>query len=422
MSKIRIVLQGGLTAFVIYFCMYAFRKPFAAATFSEPDLWNIDFKVMLVIAQVLGYTISKFIGIRFISEHSRSRRALYIVAFIGFAELALLGYALVSHPFKPLMLFLNGLPLGMIWGLVFAYLEGRTITELLSAMLSASYIAASGITKSVGKWLMNAHGFNEFWMPFATGALFLVPLLLALFLIEKIPAPDEIDVAHRRKRVSMSKADRQTMFKRLAPGILGFSFILLLATAFRDIRDNFAAELWAQLGYASSASVFSTTEMIISAVVLVFLVVFVFFKNNVRALQLIQFSMVFGASILVGSTFLYEQTLISPFLWMTLSGLGLYITYVPMGSIIFERISAIFDFNSNAGFLIYIADAISYLGSVMVLLVKELFYPELSFFNFFTTIAYVVGVSILILLTFTFYYFNIKTKNIHGSTGNIRTV
>ena len=100
-------------------------------------------------------------------------------------------------------------------------------------------------------------------------------------------------------------------------------------------------------------------------------------------------------------------------MWMTISGLGLYITYVPMGSIIFERISAIFDLNSNAGYLIYIADAISYLGSVVVLLLKELFYPQLSFFNFFTTIAYIVSIAILVLLVFTYVYFQHKTKSIN---------
>ncbi|MGQ4828663.1 hypothetical protein, partial [Enterococcus faecalis] len=43
---------AGLMAFGVYFAMYAFRKPFAAASFSGLTLFGLDYKVVLVIAQV----------------------------------------------------------------------------------------------------------------------------------------------------------------------------------------------------------------------------------------------------------------------------------------------------------------------------------------------------------------------------------
>ena len=52
-------------------------------------------------------------------------------------------------------MFLNGLPLGMIWGLVFGYMEGRRVSEVLGAILCASFILSSGVVKSVGAWLMS---------------------------------------------------------------------------------------------------------------------------------------------------------------------------------------------------------------------------------------------------------------------------
>ncbi|MFM8930826.1 MAG: DUF5690 family protein, partial [Gemmataceae bacterium] len=55
-------------AFGAYFCMYGFRKPYTAASFRGDTLWGLDWKSMLVIAQVLGYTLSKFLGIKVISE------------------------------------------------------------------------------------------------------------------------------------------------------------------------------------------------------------------------------------------------------------------------------------------------------------------------------------------------------------------
>ena len=44
-------------------------------------------------------------------------------------------------------MFFNGLPLGMIGGLVVRYLEGRRASELLLAALSCSFIVASGAVK-----------------------------------------------------------------------------------------------------------------------------------------------------------------------------------------------------------------------------------------------------------------------------------
>ena len=118
--------------------------------------WDvIGFKLLLIASQVAGYTLSKFLGIKFVSEMPASRRAVTILLLIGWAELALLLFALAPMPVKPLMLFLNGLPLGMVFGLVLAFLEGRRATEALTAGLCASFIVASGVVKSVGKSLID---------------------------------------------------------------------------------------------------------------------------------------------------------------------------------------------------------------------------------------------------------------------------
>jgi hypothetical protein len=55
-----ISIMGGIAAFGCYTCMYAFRKAFAAGTFDNSSFLGIDYKVCLIIAQMLGYTFSKF--------------------------------------------------------------------------------------------------------------------------------------------------------------------------------------------------------------------------------------------------------------------------------------------------------------------------------------------------------------------------
>ena len=136
---------SALSAFCVYTCMYAFRKPFTAAAFADLSFVGIDYKVWLVIAQTIGYTLSKFYGIRFIAELKSTRRSLIIVGFIVAAWIALFFFAITPPPYNIVFLLINGFPLGVIYGLVFSYLEGRRSTELLGAVLASSFIFCFGL-------------------------------------------------------------------------------------------------------------------------------------------------------------------------------------------------------------------------------------------------------------------------------------
>src|SRR5437763_7393898 len=153
-----------VAAFSTYFCMYAFRKPFAAAKF-EGEFFlgtSVTLKTAIVISQIIGYALSKYIGIKVCSEVSATRRAITLVTLIVWAELALIAYGLVPNNFKVIAIFFNGLPLGMVWGLVVWYLEGRRTSELLLAGLSCSYIVSSGIVKDIGRAMMEG-GVADWW-------------------------------------------------------------------------------------------------------------------------------------------------------------------------------------------------------------------------------------------------------------------
>ena len=84
------ILMAALTAAAAYTCMYAFRKPFTAATFDGLVYAGIAYKIWLVVAQALGYMASKFYGIRFISELKPEGRCQSIIILISAAWLALL--------------------------------------------------------------------------------------------------------------------------------------------------------------------------------------------------------------------------------------------------------------------------------------------------------------------------------------------
>src|SRR5438309_1361471 len=89
-----------VAAFGAYACMYAFRKPFKAATYSDITFQGIEFKVVLVAAQVFGYSISKFIGVKVVAEMQPHRRAILILILIGIAEAALVLFGLTPPPYN----------------------------------------------------------------------------------------------------------------------------------------------------------------------------------------------------------------------------------------------------------------------------------------------------------------------------------
>ena len=92
------VVWTAAAAFFTYFSMYAFRKPLSAGTFEGLELWGISYKVILVVAQVLGYLFSKLIGIKVISELQPNRRFLMLIGLVGFSEIALILFALTPFP------------------------------------------------------------------------------------------------------------------------------------------------------------------------------------------------------------------------------------------------------------------------------------------------------------------------------------
>jgi hypothetical protein len=147
-------LYAVFASFTVYFCMYAIRKPFSAGTYPEeillPIVGGIQLKILYVISQLFGYTLSKFLGIKVVSEMTSGKRALVLMGMLAAALVALLLFAITPAPWSAGFLFLNGIPLGMVWGLVFSFLEGRRTTEALAAGLSASYVLADGAVKTAG--------------------------------------------------------------------------------------------------------------------------------------------------------------------------------------------------------------------------------------------------------------------------------
>jgi len=241
-------------------------------------------------------------------------------------------------------------------------------------------------------------------MPFLTGAVFAIPLILFVFFLELVPPPSVEDIKLRTKRAPMNAEERRQFLQRFLPGILLTLVIYVLLTVMRDVRDNFEVEIWASLGVKGSA-IYTSTDTKISVIVLIAMSLLILVKKNLRAFTIIHL-LIIGGCVLIGvSTVLFSMKMISPTSWMTLAGLGLYLGYVPYNAIFFERMIATFHYKSNVGFIIYVADSLGYLGSVTLLLVKELGRPGISWADFFKQGVVFVAVIGGICATLSLIYF-----------------
>jgi len=324
---------------------------------------------------------------------------------ITWAESALLLFAVVDNPIvRVIALFLNGIPLGMVWGLVFSFLEGRKTSELLGAGLSCSYIIASGAVKTIGAlWLES--GVSQFWMPFVTGLCFFPIFLVAIWALSLIPAPNEEDITDRTKREPMNSKERREFIKMFFPGLLFLTMLYFFLTAYRGVRDDFAAEIWTGLGYGGEPLIFTKAEMPIPFVVMFFLALLYLVKNNRIGLYVTHYIMLFGTLLVGISTLLFDLQIIDGAVWMILVGLGLYLAYVPYGCVLFDRLIAAFGVTATAVFMIYVTDAVGYIGTVAVNLYKNFSHSEMSMLNFFRYFSYVTSILCSICFVASLLYF-----------------
>ena len=248
---------------------------------------------------------------------------------------------------------------------------------------------------------MGEHDVSEFWMPFATGLIFLLPFLISALLLDQLPDPDDDDKAERTHREPMDGAHRISFLKRFLVPLVMLFFAYVFLTSYRDFRDNYGVEIFTELGYGSKPGIFSISEICVAFGVLVPLALLFLIRDNFFGLLAAFVLMISGALSLGVSTLLLDRDVISGLSWMILVGIGSYLAYIPYGSILFDRMIAQTHVIGTAVFAIYVADALGYTGSVGVQLYKDLVAGETTRLDFFRAFTYALsaGSAALILVS-----------------------
>ena len=243
-------------------------------------------------------------------------------------------------------------------------------------------------------------------------------LALATFCVYRLREPSSIEHAITYSLLALTLSFLLFLaggFQYSAGFYVGRFFVaagsfVVLTTALRDFRDNFAPELWAALGVRHAAALLTASELPVAVLSLTVLGVIIVVKDNARALMVIHAVVALGLGLLGASTLLYQSHWLSPIAWMILSGAGLYMAYVPFNAMLFDRLIAVSGTVGTAGFLIYIADASGYVGSCSLLIWRNFGLVELNWLQVFIASAYGTSLVGIVLVIFSAVFFLRKAR------------
>ena len=229
-------------------------------------------------------------------------------------------------------------------------------------------------------------------------------MLLFIWLLAHVPKPTDRDELDRTERVPMNRRDRRDYLGTMAWGIAGLVLAYMLLTAVRDYRDKFAVEILDAVG-ANDAAHLATSEIPVTVIILVVLAAVMYVRKHKQAIVLIHLMIMSGLLLAAGSTYAFQQGYLDGFVWYMVVGTGLYLAYAPYNGVLFERIIAFFRQPGNAGYFIYIADAMGYLSSVGILLWKNFGENSEKPIDFFIKVTYGTAAVGVISVTVSLAYF-----------------
>ena len=414
LSDFLFILWAGGAALLSYSLVYALRKPFTAASFENVEFFDMDYKVVVTISQILGYVVSKFIGIKLISELQSEERFKFILTSVLLAEASLILFGLLSTPFNVAAMFLNGLSLGCMWGVIFSFIEGRRVTDILASLLGVSMVISSGTAKSVGLYVMNHLHVSEFWMPALIGAVALPLLLLLGWALNKLPEPNKEDIAMKSERETLNGKQRWELFKSFMP-FLSMLFIANIAiVVLRDIKEDFLVNIIDVSAY--SPWLFAQIDSLVTLIILGIFGLMVLVKDNLKALSVLFGLIIAGMIVMSVVSFGQQQLRLSPVIWLFIQSLCLYIAYLTFQTIFFDRFIACFRIRGNVGFFIVTTDFLGYTGTVLVLVLKEFCNPDIDWAVFYNQFAGYVGIFCCVTFVCSFVYLHQRFRKETGVT------
>jgi hypothetical protein len=256
-------------------------------------------------------------------------------------------------------------------------------------------------------------GVSEHWMPFVSGLIFIGPLFVFVWMLSKVPQPKDSDILARSKRTPMNGEDRKRFFSKYAIGLSLIILVYLFVTILRSMRADYAPEIWKGLGYDTKPDKFIISELWVTLGIVISSSVMILVKNNTSAFYLGMVISLLGFILTLIAVIGLKNHMLDGFWFMVLVGLGLYLPYVLVHTTIFERLIAMTREKGNCGYLMYLADAIGYLGYVAVIISNAFVSKQSALLDLFVSIVSSISILSIILIVLACIYFEKRIKKIN---------
>ena len=241
-------------------------------------------------------------------------------------------------------------------------------------------------------------------MPALIGAVAL-PLLAGLgYILDHLPKPTAEDKALRVERVTLDRQQRWELFRNFAPVLTLLFFANLFLTVLQDVKEDFLVKIIDVNAAGLSSWVFAKVDGVVTLIILAVFATLALVKSHIKVLSTLLTLVIAGAVTLSFVAFNYDSLQLSPLVWLFIQSLCLYFSYLSFQTIFFDRFIACFRIRGNVGFFIAMVDSIGYTGTVLVLVFKECFNPNLDWLEFYNTMAGTVGIVCCTAFTVSLFY------------------
>jgi hypothetical protein len=364
-----VALKISASAFCLYFAVLLIKSAAFAATFKGQTAFGMPLKAALALAQTCGYLLGKPIALFIVPKIKREQLlalALYVVCGEG------LTVAIGSH-FGPvstaLGLFLGGLFGAPAWGMLVRFAEGRARTDAIIAVVSFCNIGMGGVAKSIGSFALSK-GLSDFDMVSASALLGIALGTLSALALAAQEPPSMADIALRGERRALNSLHEQgiRLLRRHGLGILFAVCAYVLIGTLKAYRDFFQAELFDAVGVGGQPGLFAASELSIAICVLCATSALSLITNSWLALNLIVITAVAGALLVVLSSAAHALGLIGGFAWIYTVGVGAFFAYIPVGTIMYERLLAAAHEQLTSSLLSILSDASVLVGTGSLLI------------------------------------------------------
>ncbi len=402
---IKTTISVALTASLCYFCTYMITTAIFAGTYNTSGTFG-NTKTALTVAQLLGFVIGKLLGAFLLGRVKKQDRFSLLTLIFILSTVPMIIFGLLPIDGQVVMMFLSSIPFILSWGFIVFYVEGRHATTLIVMFVYMALIMASGIAKTVATLILNA-GVSDSWMPAVCSSMGMVLCILFSYMLSLAPPPTQLETDLRQSREPCSLEQQREFMNKYKVGLIIINIVYGVTSAYRSFRDYYALELWKELLSENfDPYIYSVSEIVVSVLVSLVYCFLFFIKDEVKGLMSLFYTMFSGGVLVLLVTVLYRTTSFSGVSWIVSCGVGLYLTYIPPGALLYDKLVGATKINYTSVFLVYVSETVATSVSLLVILLKNLVFNDISFVKYFEWLSYTTAVTTILgmLIICIFFY------------------